>query len=113
MNSYSKTVTNTNNVTVTADNDLIYEKYKPISIITQWSSFKKQNRKQRKKINGSHHAIITGTRKRELGEEGKLLHKSNFGELANEIMFRISRQQISWEKWTMVMKTTMIKNRMD
>jgi len=35
MNSYSKTVTNTNNVTVTADNDLIYEKYKPISIITQ------------------------------------------------------------------------------
>ena len=53
---------------------------------------KKQNKKQRKKINGSHHAIITGTRKRESGEEGKLLRKSNLGELANKIMFRISRQ---------------------
>jgi hypothetical protein len=29
--------------------------------------------------------------------------------LANKIMVRISRQQIWWEKRTMVMKTTMIK----
>jgi len=49
MNSYSKTVTNTNNVTVTADNDLIYEKYKPISIITQWSSFEKNKTKNKEK----------------------------------------------------------------
>jgi len=61
-------------------------------LLNEVRSKKKQNKKQRKKINGSHHAIITGTRKRESGEEGKLLRKSNLGELANKIMFRISRQ---------------------